>query len=144
MVNDNPFLAAFDGKLTGAMRWPQLDQLWRAVRDRSDRGWYVYAVGEAPPAEPVNAERLDVILGELDVLLRKDHDEDYCGIVYADDFASPSFIKVYDPNHLGSSCGASGQRVLPGWVLSTMPPVDLQAVMPPPGNRRRWWRRLFQ
>jgi len=100
-------------------------------------------VGEAPPQEPVTGGQLQQFIDELDALLRKDHDEAYCGIVYVDDPDEPGMIKVYDPNNLGAVCGSSGARVLPGWVLSTMPPEDLQAALPPPGNRRRWWRRLF-
>jgi hypothetical protein len=143
-MSENDFLQAFNGKLTGVMRWPQLDALWQAIAARGDAGWYVYAVGEAPPEEPLDEAGLERLLGELRTLLERDHGEDYCGIVYADDLAEPSLVKVYDPNNLGASCGSSGMRILPGWVLSTMPPVDLQALMPPPAGRRRWWRRLLR
>lgn len=137
------FRRVFEGRLTGVMRWPELDALWKTLAARAEAGWYVYAVGEAPPEAPVDPGGLKRILAELRVLLERDHGEDYCGIVYADDLADPSLVKVYDPNHLGASCGTSGMRVLPGWVLSTMPPVDLRALMPPPAGRRRWWRRLL-
>jgi hypothetical protein len=40
-------------------------------------------------------------------LLRAEHHESYCGIVYADDLENPRLIKIYDPNNLGSSCGSS-------------------------------------
>ena len=46
---------------------------------------------------------------EIDRLLRQDHAEDYCGIVYADDLQQPRFIKIYDPNNLGVSCGYSSK-----------------------------------
>jgi hypothetical protein len=76
-------------------------------------------------------------------LLRREHDEKYCGIVYADDLQSPSFIKIYDPNNLGVSCGYSDNPPLPGWVLSKIQPVDLQSTQVVPKNRQRWWRALF-
>ncbi len=136
------YLAAFRGSFTSALRWPQLDALWERLRAKPE-GWYVYAVGEAPPAEPASAEAFLDFLTEIDRLLRAEHDEDYCGIVYADDPQDPSMVKIYDPNNLGVVCGYSDNPPLPGWVLSRIPPVDLEAERPPPNNRRRWWRKLF-
>jgi hypothetical protein len=80
---------------------------------------------------------------QLDALLRAEHQEDYCGIVYADDPQTPTLVKIYDPHHLGVSCGSSANPPLPGWVMSLLPPVDLPAARAPANNRRRWWRRLF-
>lgn len=139
----NPFLQAFQGRFVGVLRWEQLDGLWQAMGERADQGWYVYAVGEPPPDAPLDAAQLRRVLAELDGLLRRDHEHDYCGIVYADSLSEPGLVKVYDPHHLGSVCGSLGQPVLPGWVLSLLPPVDLPAALPPPGNRRRWWQRLL-
>jgi hypothetical protein len=143
-MNATPFLSAFKGNFKNMLRWEQLDALWDAVRHRADGPWYVYAVGEAVPIEPVDDARLHTFLTEIDALLRSEHEEDYCGIVYADDPAVPSFIKIYDPNNLGSVCGSGSQPPpLPGWILCTMPPDDLSVAFAPPGNRRRWWQRLF-
>ena len=80
---------------------------------------------------------------EIDKLLRQEHNEDYCGIVYADDIKQPAFVKIYDPNNLGVSCGYSDNPPLPGWVMSKLPPCDLPATRVLPANRKRWWRRLF-
>ncbi|WP_026280247.1 MULTISPECIES: hypothetical protein [unclassified Thioalkalivibrio] len=137
------FLQRFEAGSTGILYWEQLERLWTLLRDRADGGWYVYAVGDTVPVEPVSAEDFRRFIDEVDTLLRQDHDEDYCGIVYVDDREAPEFVKIFDPNNLGSSCGSSGLRVLPGWVLSRVPPVDLEAAMPPTGSRRRWWQRLF-
>jgi hypothetical protein len=139
----NDYLAAFNGGFHGMLRWSQLDALWGCLRARGGEGWYVYAVGEPPPTEPVNAEALQRFIDEVDLLLRRDHDADYCGVVYADNPDAPRFVKIYDPNHLGASCGSSGERILPGWTLSLLPPVDLPQAMPQTGSRRRWWQRLF-
>ncbi|WP_018954422.1 hypothetical protein [Thioalkalivibrio sulfidiphilus] len=140
---DSPYLAAFQGGFSGVLRWHQLDALWERLRARAGEGWYVYAVGEPPPESPADAESLLRFIGEVDALLRREHDEDYCGVVYADDLQQPRFVKIYDPNHLGSSCGSSGLRVLPGWTLSLIPPVDLPEALPQTGSRRRWWQKLF-
>ena len=141
-VPADPYLSAFRGSFTSALRWPQLDALWQLVRAEPE-GWYVYAIGEAPPAAPADAEQLQRFVTEVDALLRREHDEDYCGIVYADDPSAPAMIKIYDPNNLGVVCGYSTKPPLPGWVLSRLPPVDLPAAQVLPAGRRRWWQRLF-
>jgi len=138
---DNAYLAAFRGSFTSALRWPQLDGLWQQVRTQPE-GWFVYAIGEPPPQTPATSGDLLRFVDEIDQLLRREHDEDYCGIVYADDLGAPTMIKVYDPNNLGVSCGYSDNPPLPGWVLSHLEPVDLEAARQPAG-RRRWWKRLF-
>jgi hypothetical protein len=137
------FLQAFRGSFTSTLRWPQLDELWARLRADADSGWYVYALGEPPPSAPVDAEQLQRFIDEMDTLLRREHDEDYCGIVYADDRAAPTFVKIYDPNNLGVVCGFSDNPPLPGWTMSKLRPVDLPAAQPVPRNRRRWWQRLF-
>ncbi len=142
-MSDNPYMSAYKGYFRSLLRWEELDAFWPRLAERADAGWYLYAVGEPPPAEPLSADKLCEFIPEIDALLRREHEEDYCGIVYADDVDEPRFIKIYDPNNLGSSCGPGFGEVLPGWVLSTLPPVDLQAAIPPPNNRRRWWQRLF-
>ena len=139
----DPFLRAWRGSFTSALRWPQLDALWERVRAEADAGWYLYAVGEPPPTAPAPAAQVLTFITELDALLRAEHAPDYCGIVYADDLSAPTLIKIYDPHNLGVSCGFSTNPPLPGWVMSQLPPSDLPASRPAPNNRRRWWQRLF-
>ena len=91
----------------------------------------------------MTAEQLLVFIDEVDALLRKEHDEEYCAIVYADDHADPAFIKIFDPNNLGVSCGFSENPPLPGWVLSKMQPVDIEHALQPANNRQRWWQKIF-
>lgn len=81
-------------------------------------------------------------MNEIDRLLRRDHGEDYLGIVYVDDPVAPSLIKIYDPNHLGSACGSIGYKVPPGWVLSVDAPRPIDPPMPLPNGRKRWWSEL--
>ena len=140
----DPFRVAFRGRFENVLRWEQLDALWEVLHADAGSGWYIYAVGEPPPAQPVSGEILQTFLGEISVLLRKEHAEDYCGIVYTDSFTRPGFVKIFDPHNLGVSCGFSDHPPLPGWILSRLPPVDLEAPAPLPGNRRRWWQRLFE
>lgn len=138
-----PYLQAFRGTFSGVLRWHQLDSLWERVLADPTAAWYVYAVGEEPPIAPQTNDALGTIVRELDALLRREHDEDYCGIVYTDSLQQPTYIKVFDPNNLGSTCGSSGNPPLPGWILSQMPPINLPAALPQPNNRRHWWQKLF-
>jgi len=137
------FRAAFKSTFSGVLRWEQLDVLWDKLRADANGDWYLYAVGEEPPAETVSRQAMLGFIDEVDALLRREHEEEYCGIVYVDDKDEPSFVKIFDPNNLGVSCGYSDNPPLPGWILSKLAPTDLQAPMPQPGNRRRWWQRLF-
>ena len=140
---EDPFLQAFRGSFVSALRWHQLDALWQALQGRAELGWYIYAIGEPPPRSPSSAEHLRTFITEIDTLLRREHGEDYCGIVYADDHSAPAFIKIYDPHNLGVSCGYSDNPPLPGWVLSLLPPCDLPMTQRLGRGRRRWWQGLF-
>lgn len=139
---DNDFLRAFHGTLISTLRWQHLDAFWEVLRERAAAGWYVYALGETPPSSPVDAAKLREFIAAMDTLLRKEHEEEYCGIVYADDLDSPTLVKIYDPNNLGVSCGFSDNPPLPGWVLSLAPPVDVVAIAQT-ASRKRWWQKIF-
>jgi len=143
MQTTDPFVSAFRGSFTGLLRWPQLDELWATLLSSELSGWYIYAVGEPPPTEPANALDAELFIKEIDKLLRHEHKEDYCGIVYVDNKQAPEFIKIFDPNNLGVTCGFSDNPPLPGWIISKILPCDLPTALPGPGNRRRWWQRLF-
>jgi hypothetical protein len=148
-MNNSPtaseaFLVTFKGGFSNLLRWPQLDALWATLRQQQTTGWYAYAIGEAPPTASLNTDELGTFIREIDALLRREHQEDYCGIVYVDNPESPRLIKIYDPNNLGVVCGFSAAPPLPGWTLSLDPPCDLQKALPPPANRRRWWQRLWR
>ncbi len=141
-TNESEFMSRFRGYFRGCLRWEELDALWARLRTDAD-GWYLYAVGEDPPVESLDPVRFSEMLAELDALLRREHDESYCGIVYVDNPEQPTLVKVYDPNNLGSVCGPGfGPPPLPGWVISRLPPSRLETSAPPE-NRRRWWRKLF-
>ena len=140
---DNPFYAMFRGNFTGVLSWEDLDAFWGVVRNNAGAGWYVYAIGETPPAAPATAEQVHVFLSEVDALLRKEHGEDYCGIVYTDSKTEPSMIKIFDPNNLGVQCGFSDNPPLPGWVMSLLPPAALYDRAHRPEGRKRWWRKLW-
>jgi hypothetical protein len=139
----DPFRQAFRGRFESVLRWEQLDAFWEVMHQDVASNWYIYAVGEPPPSQPASAELVQTFLSEIEALLRQEHDEDYCGVVFADSMKSPQFVKIFDPNNLGVSCGFSDNPPLPGWILSKLPPSDLNGATPVPGNRRCWWQRLL-
>ncbi len=137
------FLQKYSGYLGGVMKWDDLSELWSNIRAQQSPDWYIYAVGESVPDKTASVEQLNQFIDSIDKLLRKEHDEDYCGIVYVDDAINPQFIKIYDPNNLGVVCGFSENPPLPGWVMSQVQPEDLELAFPPPASRKRWWKKIF-
>jgi hypothetical protein len=143
MISNDVFYKAFRGNFTSLLSWQQLDEFWNVVRRKADAGWYIYAIGTPVPAQPSTPEAVAKFITEVDALLRNDHREDYCGIVYADSKENPTLVKIFDPNNLGVSCGFSNNPPLPGWVLSLIPPQPLESKRPLPAGRQRWWQALW-
>lgn len=139
-INEAAFHARLKGKFQGILQWQQLNELWVRVKNGE---WYVYQLGESLPDRPLSGDELSKRIDALDQLLRQEHDYNYCGIVYADDVAQPTLIKVYDPNNMGSSCSNSATPSPPGWILSTTQPALIETQVLIPNNRKRWWQRVF-
>ncbi|MFA5825567.1 MAG: hypothetical protein WC825_06295 [Gallionellaceae bacterium] len=133
----NDFYARLNGRFHGILQWQQLDALWAGVKSSQ---WYFYQVGEVPPDNSLSGDELAARIGALNTLLHHEHAYHYCGIVYVDDVESPSLIKIYDPNNIGSSCSRSETPTPPGWVLSVAPPSLIESHALVPNNRRRWWQ----
>ena len=140
------FREYYDGTLYGALSWQQLAALWSKVTadSEADSGWYIYAVGQGVPITTASKPLLQRFISETDALLRRDHREDYCGIVYADDLEKPNFVKIFDPHKLGSSCGSSANPPAPGWILSRVPPTEIKSKEIVPEQRKRWLAAIFQ
>lgn len=135
------FEQLYNGMLYSLMSWAQFDEFWSGIDPAA--GWYLYAIGQDVPSHPAKAEDVRAFLREIKALLKREHEQEYCGIVYANELQHPRLIKIYDPHQLGSSCGSSGTTVLPGWVMSQIPPEDLKPAAPVPNNRKRWWAGLW-
>jgi len=112
------------------------------LRAQANKGWYIYAIGLPVPQQAASVANVESFIDAVDKLLRLEHDEEYCGIVYTDDTENPSFVKIYDPNHLGVSCGCSKNPPLPGWSLSLTRPQLLEDRRILSANRVRWWQSL--
>ena len=136
------FQRLYTGRLWSVMAWDQLTALWQRIDPAA--GWYLVAVGVSPaPTFAADAATVSAFIERIDALLRAEHHESYCGIVYADDLENPRLIKIYDPNNLGSSCGSSKNPPLPGWIMSRLPPDEIIAIRAAPENRKRWWQGLL-
>jgi hypothetical protein len=139
------FQRLYTGRLWSVMAWDQLTALWQRIDPAA--GWYLVAVGVSPAPTsgmlPAAAADVSAFIERIDALLRAEHHESYCGIVYADDLENPRLIKIYDPNNLGSSCGSSKTPHPPGWIMSRLPPDEIIATRAAPENRKRWWQGLL-
>lgn len=142
-MQQTEFLTRFRGNFSSLMTWEQLDAFWATLNLKAAAGWYIYTLGEDVPRAPQTAAEVKTFVREINALLRHDHDEDYCGIVYVDNKTDPAFVKIFDPHNLGSSCGSSKNRPLPGWIMSLAAPQALEHSPILPGQRRRWWRKLW-
>ena len=136
------FLQTYTGRMSGVLRWPQLDKLWHSL-DAND-GWYLYELGNDIPTSPVNHDDLQMAIGQMDTFLRQEHNAEYCGVVYTDDIDDPSLLKIYHPKKMGASCGSSGSTVLPRWTLSRRPPVDLVEWALQKNHKPAWWKHMLR
>lgn len=127
------FTDLFNGTLYGVMRWEQWDIICEEIR--SENEWYLYAIGQGVPDTLIVGTALSYALDEISALLKRDHEEDYLGIVYVDNFSHPTLVKIYDPNNLGASCGSSGNETLLRWILSLHLPSLITSDIPVPNNR---------
>jgi len=135
------FQRLYTGRVWSVLAWDQLTALWQRIDPAA--GWYLQAVGVASVPILADAAMVCAFIERIDALLRADHHESYCGIVYADDLENPRLIKIYDPNNLGSSCGSSKNPPGPGWIMSRVEPDGIPAGRPAPENRKRWWQGLL-
>ncbi len=141
------FYTAFRGHFVSLLSWEDLAAFWEVLRARADAGWYLYAVGEPVPQTPSSADEVERFIDSVDALLRREHREDYCGIVFTDSREHPTMVKIFDPNNLGVSCGFSTDPPKPGWVMSLIAPQPLDDRSPLSARsaaRRRWWRALWE
>jgi hypothetical protein len=137
------FQRLYTGRVWSVMGWDQLTAFWQRIDPAA--GWYLHAVGVSPaPTLAADAAVVGAFIEQIDALLRPEHHESYCGIVYADNLDDPRLIKIYDPNNLGSSCGFSKNPPAPGWVMSRVSPDEVPSTRLVPESRKRWWQRLRQ
>ncbi|MDH5228978.1 MAG: hypothetical protein OEY38_02860 [Gammaproteobacteria bacterium] len=135
----NEFLKAFQGKFIGILSWQQWDEFRQQLINTASADWYIHRVGEPIPEHTISEIQFIHFLEQIDRLFHEKHQARVFGLVYTDDLQQPTLIKLYHPKNLGATCGSSGSRVLPGWVLSHLKPVDL-SVLVVEEKRKPWWK----
>lgn len=136
------FLDIYNGRMSGVLRWSQLDNIWQTLDRRQQ--WYLYEIGDVVPKHSINATELKHAIQDIDGFLHQQHDVDYCGVVYADNLESPSLLKIYHPRKMGASCGSRDSTVLPKWTLSTLPPIDLLEWSLEKDQKPSWWKHMLK
>lgn len=139
---DVDFSSRMNGKFYGVLQWADLDVLWGKIRTQPE-GWYAALTGQEPPQAAMHADALSKFISEIDSLLRREHDYNYCGVVYVDDPDSPSLVKIFDPHNMGTGCRVGGAPIPPQWVLSRIKPTLVANDAPLSNSHRRWWQKLF-
>ncbi|HMS26181.1 MAG TPA: hypothetical protein PKC80_02255 [Burkholderiaceae bacterium] len=138
------FRQRYHGCFQGMLQWQQLDDLWVVVRAQSN-GWYLLSQAQIEnqkqdlPQEPMPAAEFLAQLDDINSHLHSEHQQSFCGIVYADDPLAPTLIKVYDPEGLGSMCRISTKPTVPLYVLTRLQPEPLQ-ISAPTAPARAWWK----
>ena len=141
MAKSKTFEQRLSGRFENMLRWEQLDALWDVVRADGE-SWYVYEVGHDVPETPLGGDALAAEVKTIDTFLRAQHDEEYCGIVYADKPSAPTLIKVYGPKNLGASCGSSGSKTWPRWIFSLEKPEAVGVALDDKG-KPAWWKNFM-
>jgi hypothetical protein len=118
------YLKQFKGRFIGIMQWQDCDDLLNALISNPQE-WYIYNTSDIVPDSTVAPDEFVSQIKSIKEIITKEHQERYCGIVYADNLDKPSFVKIFHPNNLGKVCGSSENPPLPRWLLSKTQPTDV-------------------
>lgn len=116
-----PFWSKFNGRFSGLLNWQDVDQLWEVLSASRD-DWYVFDMDGDLPNQCANATEFANFLSVTLAFLRKRLRGNHVGFVYTDNRVHPQFVKIFDPQKMGVSCGVSSARVFPRWTLSMIAP----------------------
>ena len=88
--------------------------------------WYLYDTDKSPSLETLSKESFIQTIEEIKNIIKTDHSESYCGLVYVDDLNNPELFKIFHPKNMGKTCGGSDNPPLPRWVFSKTLPESLE------------------
>lgn len=139
---DTPFWRLYQGRFAGFPTWPMFDRFW-PVLEASGGDWYILDLdsGELPEA-PASATEFSALLAGVQAMYAPARARSFCGVVFADDAAAPTLVKLFDPWKMGASCGSSGERILPRYVLSRVRPDALPVVEAPVAPKKGLFARM--
>ncbi len=141
---DTPFWNAYRGRFSGILTWPDFDALWEKLAN-APGGWFVFDPEGAAPDAALGDEAFQDVLKEARALVEQRRaSEGHCGAVYVDNREAPSFVKVFDPLHMGSSCSIGTAPILPRMIFSHMRPDPLPAEPAVPEGKGGLLQRLMR
>ena len=120
------YLEKFQGRFHGILKWDDFENFWQILKNQSD-DWFFYDLNLNPPK---STQKISIPLDEIYKIIKEQHKERYCGIVYSDDLKRHLMIKVFHPKNLGKSCGSSENPPLPRWIISKIKPENLDFLKP--------------
>ncbi|MDC0390225.1 hypothetical protein OAM42_00050 [Candidatus Thioglobus sp.] len=120
------YFQQFKGRFIGIMQLDDCDTLLQTLVNNPD-DWFFYDTLKSMPSTALDASEFVDSIKQIKSIVNDEHDERYCGIVYADDLKNPTFIKIFHPKNLGKSCGSSENPPIPQWLISKEKPMDVVA-----------------
>jgi len=136
---DTAFWAAYNGRFSGILNWPDVEAFWASLAASSD-DWFVFDTEHAAPDTPASAAEFTATLTAASALINTRREGSHCGAIYLDDIQCPKFIKIFDPAAMGSACNISSIPVLPRWILSRIKPDEM--LVPPVPEKLSLLKRL--
>ena len=129
---DTPFWRAYQARASGLLHWEDVDALWPLLAAQPE-GWFVYDLDAEPPTAPLPAADFTAFLPQAEALVNARRDRSHSGAIYIDNRETPTFIKVFDPTNMGTSCGGDHEMIFPRYIFSKIQPSPRPA--PPPEKK---------
>ncbi|CAB5495838.1 hypothetical protein THERMOT_387 [Bathymodiolus thermophilus thioautotrophic gill symbiont] len=137
------YLAQFQGRFIGIMQWDDCRALFDKLSSNPN-DWYVYDTSKVVPKTVTNTNDFLDTINNIKKIIKSEHQERYCGIVYTNDLDNPDFVKIFHPNNLGKSCGSSENPPIPQWLLSKIKPVEVMEKFNSPSKKKGFISKYFK
>ena len=118
---NTPFWRAYQARASGLLIWDDIDALWPQLTAQPT-GWHVYDLKTTPPEAPLPEAEFTGFLPQAQALVNARRDRSHSGAIYIDNRDTPSFIKIFDPTNMGTSCGGDHDMIFPRFILSKLKP----------------------
>ena len=132
---DTPYWRHYQGRFAGLLHWPDFEALWQTL-EQAGGAWYIFEPGNEVPTEPASFESFRETVATARALVSRSERRFTGGSVYVDDRTAPEMVKIFAPDNMGASCGCSGMRILPRWILSRARP---DPIPPEPAPEKPGW-----
>jgi hypothetical protein len=126
---DTAYWNRYGGRFSGILKWEDLDGFWGRLQSSPD-AWYVFDPEQKIPLAAQTSQAFSETVATARALLETRREMSHSGAIYTDHMERPTFVKVFDPSNMGSACNISGQRTMPRWIFSHIPPDPLPPAAP--------------